>query len=137
MHMHMHMHNVGMVRTWRQHAHVHVHIRSCFHPIEIREGTFILDLVQYGQFKNKQKARWRRTGAALCSVGSRVSSQRAVSSLIPPLPPSPRAPCSSLCVDVGLVCVVCVITREISQASTSTTRGHFGCIFKATADCAT
>jgi hypothetical protein len=29
------------------------------------------------------------------------------------------------------------ITREITRASTSTTRGHFGCIFKATADCAT
>jgi hypothetical protein len=31
------------------------------------------------------------------------------------------------------------ITREISQASTSTTRGHFGCIFTAiaVADCAT
>jgi hypothetical protein len=29
------------------------------------------------------------------------------------------------------------ITREITQAGTSTTRGHFGCIFKATADCAT
>jgi hypothetical protein len=29
------------------------------------------------------------------------------------------------------------ITREIIQASTSTTRGHFGCIFTAIADCAT
>ena len=28
-------------------------------------------------------------------------------------------------------------THEISQASTSTTRGHFGCIFTAIADCAT
>ena len=30
-----------------------------------------------------------------------------------------------------------LITREITQAGTSTTRGHFGCIFKAIADCAT
>jgi len=29
------------------------------------------------------------------------------------------------------------ISREISQASASTVRAHFGCIFKATADCAT
>jgi hypothetical protein len=39
-----------------------------------------------------------------------------------------------------LFCVVhfaSVISREISQASASTVRAHFGCIFKATADCAT
>jgi hypothetical protein len=30
-----------------------------------------------------------------------------------------------------------MISREINPASTSTMRGHFGCIFKATADCAT
>jgi hypothetical protein len=29
------------------------------------------------------------------------------------------------------------ISREISQASASTVRAHFGCIFKAAADCAT
>jgi hypothetical protein len=29
------------------------------------------------------------------------------------------------------------ITREITQAGISTTRGHCGCIFKAIADCAT
>jgi hypothetical protein len=28
-------------------------------------------------------------------------------------------------------------THKITQAVTSTTWGHFGCIFKATADCAT
>jgi hypothetical protein len=38
---------------------------------------------------------------------------------------------------IVVVVVVVVITREITRASTSTTRGHFGCIFKATADCAT
>jgi hypothetical protein len=33
-------------------------------------------------------------------------------------------------------CTAHRIIREITRASASTTRGHFGCIFKAIADCA-
>jgi hypothetical protein len=36
-----------------------------------------------------------------------------------------------------LVWVCGWISREISQASASTVRAHFGCIFKATVDCTT
>jgi hypothetical protein len=49
----------------------------------------------------------------------------------------PAAGPLSFCFVFVFVFVVLVITREISQASTSTTRGHFGCIFTAIADCAT
>ena len=48
--------------------------------------------------------------------------------------PAPEPPDQAL--SVKALCELW-ITREIRQASTSTTRGHFDCIFKATTDCAT
>ena len=38
---------------------------------------------------------------------------------------------------VETMLLILAITREITQAGISTTRGHFGCIFTAIADCAT